>query len=298
MTILEERLPYLDKLTLGSGSHRAPNNGLVEACVMEAVSYVAGEPWSDRPKCASRVLTSFLIRLNDRLDDGDRQLLKPYIVRLVGTNTGPEDEETRRYMLLDWVAHEALPGLLRKADLTDLAEELEKLVAVTDPASAKAARDTFRSIRDLTWEKRQAWRAEIRKRVEDELAKRGVAAAAADAAAVAVAAAAAVADAAAAAVAVAVADADAAAVAVADADAAAAADAAAVAVAAAAAVADAVAAAVADADADAAARWGTVYDAVYKAVKPIYVAKFGEINRGLLASALQLTDRLIEVGKA
>lgn len=243
MSVIEERLHYLDDLRLGHGSHKPPSNGLVEACVMEAVAYVAGEPWSDHPACASPVITSFLIGLNDRLGDDDRQKLKPYITRLVGTNTGnPADETTRRYMLLDWVAHEALPGLLRRAELPEIAEEMEALVSVTDEASARAARDAFPSARDATLPKRQAWRAEIRKRVEEELKKRNAVAAAA-------------------------------------ADAVAAADAA------------------ADAAAVADARWSTVYDEVYKAVKPIYIEKLGEINAGLLVSALGLVDRMIEVGK-
>lgn len=42
MSIIEDRLAYLEPLQLGRGSHPAPNNGLVNACVMEAVSYVAG----------------------------------------------------------------------------------------------------------------------------------------------------------------------------------------------------------------------------------------------------------------
>jgi len=91
VSVIKEKLHYLDALRLDRGSHSPPNNGLVNACVMEAVAYIAGEPWSDHPECASKVLTSFLIRLNDRWNDEDRQLLKPYIVRLVGTNTGPED---------------------------------------------------------------------------------------------------------------------------------------------------------------------------------------------------------------
>jgi hypothetical protein len=46
MTILEERLPALDSLVLNQGSHPDFEHG---ACVMEAVSYIAGEPWSDAP---------------------------------------------------------------------------------------------------------------------------------------------------------------------------------------------------------------------------------------------------------
>ena len=38
MSVIEERLPYLDTLQLAPGAHSAPNNGLGNACVMEAPS--------------------------------------------------------------------------------------------------------------------------------------------------------------------------------------------------------------------------------------------------------------------
>ena len=67
MTIIEERLAELDKLVLDSGGHDSWEKG---ACVMEAVAYVAGEPFSDHPACASQVITDFLISWNDALPDG------------------------------------------------------------------------------------------------------------------------------------------------------------------------------------------------------------------------------------
>src|SRR5690348_3612802 len=110
MSIVEDRVSVLETLTLKAGGHKSFEQG---ACVMEAVAYVAGEPWSDHPQCASPILGSFLRSWNDRLNDTDRQLLKPYIVRLVGTNTGPDDEQTRRWMLLDWLVHEYAPAMFR-----------------------------------------------------------------------------------------------------------------------------------------------------------------------------------------
>src|SRR4029077_13546284 len=103
VTIIEERLVVLENLSLAYGGHGAWEEG---ACIMEAVAYVAGEPHSDHPKCASPILTSFCMRWNDRLNDVDRQLLKPFIPRLVGTNTGEADELTRKWMMLDWLVHE------------------------------------------------------------------------------------------------------------------------------------------------------------------------------------------------
>jgi hypothetical protein len=143
VSILEERLPYLEPLKLGRGSHSAPNNGLVEACVMEAVAYVAGEQWSDHPECASPVITSFLVSWNDSLADDDRQMLKPYIPRLVGTRTSKLDEERRSWMLMDWLARECAPAWLRLVGLTRQAETLEKLAPLVSAATAKKAQPTL-----------------------------------------------------------------------------------------------------------------------------------------------------------
>lgn len=44
------------KLNVGSG------DTIDTACVMQMVSYVANEPWSDQPECACPILTQFAIR--------------------------------------------------------------------------------------------------------------------------------------------------------------------------------------------------------------------------------------------
>jgi hypothetical protein len=275
MTVLD-----LDALVLKSGGHSAPSEqtSVPDACVMEAVAYVAGERWSDHPQCASPVLTSFLIGLNDRWSHDDRQLLKPFIPRLVGTRTTSADEETRRLMIVDWLVHEYAPAMFRHAGLAAEADEFESMVSITDWPAWRKVRGRIREVRDAQWKRRReaVKRAAVAVADADAVAVAvadadadadavAVADADADADAVAVADAAAVAVAVAAAAAVAVADADAdadavavadaAAVAVADADADAdaAADAAAAAVAAAAAAAVADADAAADADADAVA---------------------------------------------
>lgn len=144
----------LDTLTLKSGSHSPPANGLVDACVMEAVAYVANEPWSDHPACASPVITSFLISWNDAMGDTDRQMLKPFIPRLVGTRTTPADEQTRAWMLTDWLARECAPAFLRTAGLTDAAELLETLAPITSTATARkgqAALDNAVELSAAAW---------------------------------------------------------------------------------------------------------------------------------------------------
>jgi hypothetical protein len=49
---------------------------------MEAAAYVAGEPHSDHPQCASTVITAFVIEWNDRLGNDRNRLSKPLIPRV------------------------------------------------------------------------------------------------------------------------------------------------------------------------------------------------------------------------
>ena len=69
--------------TLSAGGHEA---GTGRACVMEYVSLLAGERWSDNPKCTHPILADVARSVNDVLSDSNRHLLVPMIVRLFGTN--------------------------------------------------------------------------------------------------------------------------------------------------------------------------------------------------------------------
>jgi hypothetical protein len=147
VSVIEDRLAYLEPLQLEQGSHPAPNNGLVHACVMEAVAYVAGETWSDHPECASPVIGAFLRSWNDSLSDADRQMLKPLIPRLVGTKASDLVEEKRVWMATDWLARECAPAFFRVAGLTEHAEALERLTALTTTKRAEKAQPTL----DAAW---------------------------------------------------------------------------------------------------------------------------------------------------
>ncbi len=68
--------------TLSAGSHDAEHG---EACVMEYVSLLAGEQWSDRPECTHPLLAHEARTTNDLLRDSDRSQLVPLIGRLFGT---------------------------------------------------------------------------------------------------------------------------------------------------------------------------------------------------------------------
>src|SRR3990167_236525 len=86
LTVNQERLTRIRHLRSGAGPE--PNDdGEVDACVMQAVAYVSGEPWSDHPACVCPVLASFCISLNDSMPEAERQQLLVFVPRLGGTKS-------------------------------------------------------------------------------------------------------------------------------------------------------------------------------------------------------------------
>ena len=157
---MPERLASLESIQLEAGCHCVPGNGIVHACVMEAVSYIAGEPWSDHPQCASPVIAAFLRAWNEALPDEDRdRLLKPLIPRLVGTRESARVETKRSWMAADWLVREYAPAFLRLAGLSTHAETLEGLVPLTTAARARAAQAALTAAGDAA---RDAARAAAR----------------------------------------------------------------------------------------------------------------------------------------
>jgi hypothetical protein len=74
-------------MMLGRGRHRDPREGL---CLLELVSSLAGEPWTDHPHCVHPVLASIARRVNDACGDAFRDRLIPLALPLIGTSTAPE----------------------------------------------------------------------------------------------------------------------------------------------------------------------------------------------------------------
>jgi len=139
MIIIESKLAEVLALHLGDGSHDGLDKGL---CVMEAVSYVAGEPWSDHPKCACPVIAAFMRSWNDSLpNDVERdRLLKPLIHDLVDSKSTPRVEERRSYLALDWLVRVFTPKWLDMMPaLAKHAKALRDLEEIADMAGAAAA---------------------------------------------------------------------------------------------------------------------------------------------------------------
>jgi len=148
---LSDRIAILDTLHLLSGTHDSLNEG---ACVMEAVAYVAGEPWSDHPACACPVISTFLRSWNDSLPtDADRdRLLKPLVLQLIDTKSTRVIEEKRSYLALDWMIRVFTPKWLDLVpSLAPHSAALSDLTEIADMAGAVAARERVRAARAAAW---------------------------------------------------------------------------------------------------------------------------------------------------
>jgi len=136
---------------LSRGSHATADEG---RCAMEWVSYLAGEPHSDSPRCVSPVLMKFCIRLNDALGDERRQRLRPYLARTIGTREDGLDEH-RAWLCVDWLVRVYAPAWLSLAGLDGAALRLQALppiltveIARCALADLDAARD---AVQDAAW---------------------------------------------------------------------------------------------------------------------------------------------------
>jgi hypothetical protein len=74
--------PTFQTVRLSTGRHRSPDEG---ACIMEVVSMLAEEPFSDAPATACPVIATFLRSYNDLGNDDDRQALLACASSVVGS---------------------------------------------------------------------------------------------------------------------------------------------------------------------------------------------------------------------
>jgi hypothetical protein len=126
---LQSRREKLAELRLDCGAHSSFKKG---HCAMELVSWLAGRPFSDAPPCVSPVIRSFLIQLNDRLDDDRRQRLKPVLIKVLQTVGTAEQEQQRLYILANFATRVATPAAFRVIGVETWAVLLESLPEVVD----------------------------------------------------------------------------------------------------------------------------------------------------------------------
>jgi hypothetical protein len=150
-TTLQLREIDLNGITLDEGGHQ-PNDGAY--CVMELAAYLAHEPWSDHPACVSPAIAAFLRSWNDTVDNDFRQKLKPYALRVIGTATNAGDEQTRAWMATDWLVRTMTPAWLDLAGLTAQAAELRALQPLTSDEIAIGVQDLLERVQrdaDAAW---------------------------------------------------------------------------------------------------------------------------------------------------
>jgi hypothetical protein len=138
---------------LAHGSHASFANG---ACAMEAVAYIAGEPHTDHPQCASPVLTNFCIRLNDRWRDDERQSLLAVIPKLVGTRGDEARHKRQAFTIVDGFIRELVPAVLDDRKWNDLAEKLRACAPIVNVETARAAKVVCAEVRDEARKRRSA----------------------------------------------------------------------------------------------------------------------------------------------
>ena len=105
---------------LSVGKHKGPEEGM---CVMEMVSFLAGDEWSDMPQCACPILSGFCQRINDRFGQEQRDELQTLVPMLIGTRS-PEHEKARADILAWGAVRKFAPFYFRKAGLIEWADRL------------------------------------------------------------------------------------------------------------------------------------------------------------------------------
>jgi len=76
---------------LSAGKHRSPRAG---GCFMEIAGFLAGERWSDHPKCTDPSLAELARCVNDVMPDERRSELAPLIPSVIGTGRRDAAERT------------------------------------------------------------------------------------------------------------------------------------------------------------------------------------------------------------
>jgi hypothetical protein len=129
---------------------------------LELAAWCAHEPHTDQPAAVSPVLAAFVRWWAAGLDDAERQRLKPFVPRLVGTavptpaeaarpGVDPEPGSTasadraRRWLAVDWLVKTQAAAWLRLAGLVEAADRLDQIGELTDPVELARAIDVLGS---------------------------------------------------------------------------------------------------------------------------------------------------------
>jgi len=129
---------------LSRGKHRNPRKG---ACFMELAAFLAGERWSDHPKCTHPLLATLARSVNDLTSDSERAWLAPLIPMVIGL-TG--DDVRIDAVIVLRCARTALPvaSAERQGALAVSVKSAERLLAELDGRPAGDLSDASRRALD------------------------------------------------------------------------------------------------------------------------------------------------------
>ena len=144
--LVEGRLEIVKSMVLRQGAHPSAVNvdESTKMCALEAVAWMAGEPWSDAPKCACPVIATFVRSWNDGISDDDRrtELLQPLLPLLLNTRSTKDVESKRAYLIIDWEMRMRVPAFIRLyPSLEEHAAALESMPEIRNLKCLKAARE-------------------------------------------------------------------------------------------------------------------------------------------------------------
>jgi hypothetical protein len=107
--------PVIEKLSTGAHKAQGTDN---QACIMELVSVLANEPWSDRPACASPAITSFCIWINDSGTQAHRDKLLLLAPKIVGTKDYKKDPARAQFFAeyAKWCSERAAKSAAESAE--------------------------------------------------------------------------------------------------------------------------------------------------------------------------------------
>jgi hypothetical protein len=91
-----------ESVRLERGGHPDPTSG---TCLMERVSVIAGERFTDRPRCSLPALAVLAQQVNDRVSDAARQDLLPFAPALA---TSATDDPRASWALVEVCARQVL----------------------------------------------------------------------------------------------------------------------------------------------------------------------------------------------
>ncbi|MGK5113932.1 MULTISPECIES: hypothetical protein [unclassified Geodermatophilus] len=142
-TPVPDAMPVLNR-----GKHRNPSRG---ACFMEYTALLAGEPFTDQPRCVDGQLADVLRVSNDLLSDVDRHLLVPLLGRAIGLAVVPPPPGPTGYRRAARRYRREVVDPYRERTARLRREATRRFVATIGPSSSLATRAWSGRSGELSW---------------------------------------------------------------------------------------------------------------------------------------------------